>query len=264
MGIFAANHPEKLFQNLKRVLTSETSAINKGYGVVFDLDYGTATTADGRRDKIVINPTAANSRNFAGVLVDKKTASDALGQLHLCPPGYGAIAYVGEACTIGDLLQCDAGDNAGKFMKPDIMGFRGKGSAIALQTITAAGLSPVLLLDEDDQGMLQMLTPVAAGGAIVPSPDGLTVINGSLVSTAGLTATLADGTYVGQRKAVHIETAIGNSKTFVYTITNGIQADDSTALVSITFDALDELAVLEWVGDKWKLIHSTGATLAAV
>jgi hypothetical protein len=264
MSIMEANYFDQVTQtNKRRVACATAAAIGQGYGLVYDLDYGTAATADERRQKIVISPTAANASDFAGVLIQAKAAhTDTFEWVNIACPGDTAYAYVGEAVTIGDLVKLDVGTNVGKFMKESGNVSRGLGCAIALQTITTAGLCLVWLLEGEDRGLLQNLAPAAAGGAIVLSKYGETIIDGTSVSTADCTATLANGTEIGQRKYIRIGVAIGNSKNFVLTVTSGVQIDDTTALATITFNAKDELALLEWRGDAWRLLHYSGATLA--
>jgi hypothetical protein len=142
----------------------------------------------------------------------------------------------------------------------------GRGSAYVRQTLTAAGLALADLMDGPESGLCEYFTPAAAGGAIVPMIGGVTYIAGATINDAHATYTLADGYINGMRKGFRIATTVGNSKNFVVTVTSGIQADDSTALATITMNSQHEQTYLTWwgysTGGKWKIDHSYGSTLA--
>jgi len=246
---------------IKRFKCDTLTALAKGTPMVFNYDYGTAATQELSRNKRIVVASAADCKDFAGVLAQAKavTTSATFVDVILC--GGGAMVTASAAVTIGDILNASCGDTPAEFVGAAFG--RGKGAAIALQTITESGVLPVQLLEGEANSIVQSITPVAAGGAITVSVEGLTTINGGTVADAHITATLADGTYVGQRKAVTINTLIGGSKNFVYTITTGKQVDGATALVSLTFNAADEQAVLEWTGAHWQLLSHSGVTIAA-
>lgn len=259
-----ATYIDQLNQERIAAYTSETSAISRGYGLVYDYDYGTAADTDKRRGKIVINPSTTENAAFAGVLAQAKGTSTGLQRVDIIPPGQAAMAYCGEAGTIGDLFCCDCGATyTGQFMKAGEHGRRGRGYAILMETIAEAQLAPVMLLTGDDVGLLQRLEPAAAGAAQTLAPYGVILIDGTDVNDADCSATLADGTEQGQMIYIRVTAAIGNSKDFVLTVTNGIQDDNATAIATITFNAKDELTLLEWVGDTWREVYTSGATISA-
>lgn len=255
-----ANYKDQFKIIKRRVWCLTTTALAAGTGVVYDYKNGTAATEDRSRAKTVEAASATNNQFFAGVLLEAKPAGVAKF-IDIACPGSDLLIYLTDtSATIGDVVQMDCGDETGQF-KAGGMGY-GCGSAKILTTVTAAGLVHAKLLEGDSEGILQELTPVLAGGAIVPSLTGTTIVDGTLVSTANLTSTLANGTVVGQRKAYKIKVTIGNSKNYVVTVTTGVQLDGSTALATITFNAANEQSILEWTGAHWKLIANSGATLA--
>jgi len=242
----------------RRVYCLDTDAISKGYGLVYDYAYGTAATADKARGKYVRLPTSTYCKHFAGVLLDDKPSG--AGWVDIAEPGSECQVYLGETSgTINTEVKCDCGANAGKFMAG---GMRGLGSVILLTTVSAAGLvNAHICQDLADVGLVQTITPAAAGGAITLSPIGDSLINGGTVHDAHCTATLANGTAIGQKKQFLITVLVGNSKNVVVTVTSGVQLDGTTALATITLNAANERSILEWMGNAWKLIHNAGATL---
>ena len=245
----------------RRVFCLETSAIAAGYGLVLDLVSTTDVAVgvqDKARGKYAINPTYAKNADFAGVLLAPKLAP--AGWVEVAQPGSDCPIYVTETVTIGDYVFMGCGDTAGQFSKGGMS--RGAGAARVCTSRTGAGIVHAKLLTGEEVESLQLLTPVAAGAAILLAPAGMTLINGGTVNDANITATLADGTVIGQRKAVRITTTVGNSKNFVLTVTTGVQLNGSTALATITFNTAAEQSILEWTGGHWKLIANLGATLA--
>jgi len=130
------------------------------------------------------------------------------------------------------------------------------------------------LLDGDESGLIEVVTPPNTGGSAVMSymVGGVTYINGAItVATANANGALADGDRFGLEKGFKCLGTITTSEVEVTLATAGLQAttEDTAgttgallALASITFDAADEIAFLKWVGI-WKEIASSGATLAA-
>lgn len=252
------------FQGLllpRRVYGLESTGATKGYGMVYNhvsTDASAVTIEDLARGKYVNAPTVTLNKYFAGVVTQGRSDK---GVLEIATPGSDCHIYCGEtSASAGQIVYCDCGDNAGKFY----LGGDGRtlGAAILLEDVSAAGLVHAKLIDGEDRGLLQMLTPVLAGAAIVPTAEGVTLINGGTVDTANITATLANGTVIGQRKTVKITTTVGNSKNFVYTCTTAVQMDGSTALATVTMNTAAEIFTVEWMGTQWQLISYKGATLA--
>jgi hypothetical protein len=254
-----ANYKYQGLSILRKVYNLATTA-TAGYGVVYDHTSTTkaaVTVQDLARGKYVNTPSVTKNKYFAGVSTGAR--SDA-GVIEVACPGSDCLIYVGEtSATAGQIVYCDCGDNAGKFY----LGGSGRtnGSAILLETVDAVGLYHAKLCEGPEEGLLQMLTPVLAGAAIVLTAEGMTLINGGTVDTADLTSTLADGTVNGQKKSVKITTTIGNTKDFTWTITSGEKFDGTTDISTLVFNTAAEETHLEWKAIAWQLVGSAGTTI---
>ena len=97
---------------------------------------------------------------------------------------------------------------------------------------------------------------------------GMTTFFGGVTVAADCTPPLAEGTHYGAKKAFYCLGTLTTKDIIVTLATAGVQflTDATTgaaiALASIAFDAAAETAVLQWDG-KWRILFSTGATLAA-
>jgi len=153
-----------------------------------------------------------------------------------------ALVYVGASTvTLGDYLTADVLD--GKFYG---VGQKGRGTVKVLQTLSEAVHTQAI---------------AAGGGAVVLSPVGRSLIDGTLADTANSTFTLADGKQIGERKSIKMAVAMA-ANDLVVTVTNGVQIDRTTALATLTFNAVNEEAILEWNGMDWALLGYVGVTLA--
>lgn len=131
-----------------------TTALKKGRGMNFDLDYvttetgQTATDPFGKRGlKVVQVPSSSNNGAFAGVLTDNYPArTSGTQKVRLALPGGCAMVAQRIASTINaGLLTCavcenDSGVVTGLNGIFGFGGFPGRGSAIPLQTLAAATL----------------------------------------------------------------------------------------------------------------------------
>jgi len=257
----------KLIQ--RKVFFLGTGALVEGQGLCYDRDYYTAndkeavTDAWGFRDKCVNTPSQSNNNSFAGV-ASKAYSANANGQwIVINEPG--SVCYVNTretSLTIGEntrlICSIDASYN-GYFYS--VGASKGKGCARVMQSISAAGLVMVELMTGEESGLAERVIPVAAGAAATFMVGGATLINGGTVNDAHVTFTMAAGTYIGQRKYFEITTLVGNTKNVVVTVA-GLKAADDSTLSSLTFNADDENALLEWQGQGWKLITSKGTTVA--
>jgi hypothetical protein len=257
--------PNSVTKEPRRVYFTESGALTMGLGVCFDRDYTSASDGEsatdelGFRNNAVALPDSTNNLSFAGVVAENYEAVPGGQWIMIYEPGSVVLARTAVTATIGNYLTCIVGgDDAGKFGSA---GFMGRGTVRVLQTITEAGLVMAELLDGNESGLVETITTVAAGGAKTAMIGGVTQFTG-VALTGDVTLTLANGVLYGQKKAFKTLFDYGDSKDVVITVTSGKQADDSTALASITMDDVGDLSVLEWAGDKWKLIHNTGSTLA--
>ena len=252
-----ANQKDQFKRNPRRVV-SDASSATLGYGCLYDLNYNssgkTAASVDAERHKHVIAP-AADERHFAGVHCRTLTRAQFTS---ITEPGRGGVVaqcYIGAAVTIQDRVYLDLA--SGKFYEGGIGA--GRGSGVVLQTLTEAGLADVLLDEGDVDTFVNLIAPTT--GAIAASQWGVTIVDGTSVS-GGLTYTLADGLYIGQKVGFKISVLLAGSNDLVVTVTTGVQLDGSTALATITLDELGDQSYLEWMGAHWKLIANSGGALA--
>lgn len=125
-----------------------TGALKKGYGMCFDMAYVTTTVKETATDpfgarglKIIAKPTGANSLAFAGVVTQDypaRTSGLQLVELYL-PGGCAKLAFGGLSTVLDTtMLTCQIGPDTGRFT---LGGFKGKGSALALQTKTITDIT---------------------------------------------------------------------------------------------------------------------------
>lgn len=254
----------------RKIWFDGSGSLEKGQGLCYNRTVVTSETGEtaadknGKRDKTVSLPSAANCLAFAGVTDQSYTAKTGGQWIIINEPGSVCEIYTGEtslALGFETMLICTiTASNPGYFYAAGAS--KGKGNARLLSTVSAAGTCLAELMTGEESGLVEVIKPVAAGGAITLSKCGTTLIDGSLVSAAHCTNTLANGTFIGQRKRIKVSVLIGASKNFVLTVTSGVQLDGATALASITFNAANEESELEWMGPHWKVIANAGATLA--
>jgi len=152
-----------------------TTALKKGYGMCFDLDYLTTETGEKATDpfgarglKTVEKPSLTNNSAFAGVLTQDYPARASGYQLvELALPGGCAMVAQKVASTINTgLITCAVGTGiAGVF---GYGGFKGRGSAIPLETVTPAAAGDIA--DQELTGV---------GTSVYDSGTGLTTITGA-------------------------------------------------------------------------------------
>jgi hypothetical protein len=245
------------------------AALKQGQGVALVPDYTTANSGEtssdrwGKRDKIVEPLDKTNVQWFAGVVSENYDAKTNGRWIDIYPPASTALIQVSETVSIGDRVACmvehDVTDDNGKFSKT--LGLEGAGQAIVMEDGSADDLVMAKLLDGPGIGVVEKEKFAADGTVNGFSLVGLSYIKAQTIS-GNATYTLADGSYYGQRKAFELGGALSTND-LVITVTNGIQADDSTALTTVTMDASGDTTVLEWLGDKWKVVHNTGSALAS-
>ena len=127
-----------------------TTALKRGYGMCFDLDYLTTTTGQTATDpwgarglKEVAVPSASNANRFAGVVMNDLPA-DANGTakiIRLAMPGGCAMVAQRVISTAGlGRITCVVDSTAGDGLSGLFAygGLPGRGSAVPLQTLAAA------------------------------------------------------------------------------------------------------------------------------
>jgi len=249
------------------VWCTETGALNKGVAVCYDHDTGTATAFDDNRGVNTALPSQSNNHAFAGVTSRAYSANASGQRIKIFVPGSICQVRVKEATTIGDvsyLFMVVGGTDAGEFTTSQ--GFVGQGAAKCLQTqATVNGLAQAELVDGGVQsGGVEFISPAAAGGAITCMVGGKTVFETAVTLATDATFTLADGTYAGQWKMFSC-TVTYTTNNVVITVTSGEQLDGSTDLATLTYDAADEVSVLQYSGHGvpgWRLMHNAGAAIA--
>lgn len=275
MSFNAVLHEDKVRKITRRVFYTVDTAIDKGYGVCYDRDYGTATVAEALRDKRVSLPSNTNNNSFAGVASRNYSAKTSGQWIEIYEPGSVAEVYVDATVTIGDntYVTCQiAGGGSGTF---DVahLGFPGRGTAKVMQSRTAAGLILAYLEDGPESGLIETLTPTA-GGATTAMPTGVTLYAAS-TPASDATVTVANGTIIGQQKLhlcigtqttndVMIQPTSNNIKAMVtdpLDTTLAITDFKSLNVASVELDAANEFADLVWNGTFW-ILRSYVGTIA--
>lgn len=132
---------------------------------------------------------------------------------------------------------------------------------ITYYVISGNPVCQALLLDGPETGLYEFVQPKnnAASQSMV---GGTTYIVGGVTLGAGdATATLANGTYIGERKRFNLLAAL-TTQDYLVTVTNGIQADGTTALASLELDGAGDDVILEWMGSNWQVVGLKGAAQA--
>ncbi len=245
---------------------SGTGTLVEGKGMCYDLAYTGAGAGEIelRRGGRVTDPSNANNNAFAGVVTARNAGDTGPCWVELALPGGPANILVRASTTINATrLTCQAGGTyAGYFT---VQGFDGRGTALALQTETFSSDSLLIrawLQDGPESGLVEFVTPVD-NDAVTLMVGGVTFFPAATINTGNCTASLAQGTFYGQKKRLQGTGTIGSNDVVVTLATAGIQFDHSTALASVAIDANKEVCFLEFNGGVWEVKYSTGATLAS-
>lgn len=246
-----------------------STALLEGQGLCYDYDSGTASSFDAKRVNRVELPSQTNNRWFAGVSSRAYGASSGGQFIEIYAPGStcNILSKVSNTLGTGRTTCIAGGTYAGYFERA---GFEGRGSAVALQTVdrsSTAGKCMARLEDGFESGLVEVVT--AEAGANTFMVGGVTYIVGADIASDA-TFTLADGTLPGQKKAFCVVDTAVTTSDVVVTVTSGVQGStidlSSTALASLTLNADNEVAVLQWdcilTNGLWRLVHIVGATPA--
>lgn len=263
------NAPQKLPRTVSEWVWFEgATALAEGQGVCYNFDYGTAATRDSRRYNRVELPSQSNALHFAGVAARAYSAKTGGQLVEIYRPGSVCDILLMADAVIGvGVVTCQAGGTyAGYFTRA---GFEGEGSAVPLQTVSAASTAAKCLAALQvgpPSGLVEVVTPLAAGGATTVMACGKTFFAGTVSLAAAATARLADGAYVGQKKGYECEGTYTTNE-FVVTVTHGerrVRTGDGAvvALATASFNADGEKILLVWSDGVWTEQYSTGATLA--
>ena len=127
-------------KEVRRVYFNSAVAVNAGQALCFQRTTGTAANADEKRDNYVELPSASNNMWFAGVSADTKAAQTGGQWINMYEPGAVCPVAVRDDTVVGvtHLTFIGQGADAGYFRSAGLDGgFRGRGSCLALQTVTA-------------------------------------------------------------------------------------------------------------------------------
>lgn len=170
-------HESEARCKVRRVFFSGSTAVALGQGLCYNRDYGTAATAEGRRDKYVEFPSTTNNMWFAGVAAYDYGAVTGGQWIEINEPGSVCQIAVGANTTVAatrlTATVFGTGIGAGRFVK---QGLPGRGTALALQTgatnILASDYTATATLDATgliltDSGATFVTKGVAAGDKVV-------------------------------------------------------------------------------------------------
>jgi len=282
MTSFALNGHQK--QENRRPLWvwfNGTTALLEGQGVCYLWDgvaaesLSAATVSDARRYNWVELPSVDNNMHFAGVCARAYSAKAGGQLIEINAPGSVCHILLKQDVVLGTTLRvtCEAGGTyAGYFRDP---GFQGEGSACPLQTVSAAATAALCLakLEEGEpSGLVENVVTntdgLLDGGATTIMVGGVTYFDTDISTGGDATATLADGTVCGLKKAFVARAAQTND--MVINVTSGLEgvanADPTDALATVKLDADLEETFLQWraldTNGLWYIQHTVGATIA--
>jgi hypothetical protein len=250
----ALNAPVDAFPVLSKwVWFTGATALSEGQGLCYDYDRGTAANADAKRMNFVELPSITNARYFAGVAARSYAAVSGGQFIEIYLPGSACNILAMVSATLGSgILTCEAGGTYAGYFR--YAGFEGEGSAVPLQTVdrsVTAGKVFALLQAGIPSGLVEAVTPEAAGGAHTFMVGGVTIFDTAVTLAANATFTLADSTIPGQKKMFKCAAAMTTSD-IVVTVTSGKKgmgdADPTGTLATVTMDADNEEISLEWFG----------------
>ena len=220
-----------------------TDQLDEGYCLCYDQDSGVAASVDHARLFNVEKPSTTNCHGFAGV-VTKKPATVGPCYVDMAPPGSEVNVYALVNATV-DVTRMTV--MAGQYYMYT-EGFEGAGSARCLQTVNnsaAAGLIQALLDVGPQSGGVELIVPTNV--LMTPMVTGVTFFDACDIAVGNATATLADGTHIGQRKAFFCEGAMTTSDIVVTVTTNFAGAGSDV----YTMDAAAEYLYARWNGKAW-------------
>jgi len=226
------NYIKQAYEKKAEFFTKGTSALKKGRGMCFDLDYATTTTNETATDpfgarglKMVDVPSASNANRFAGVLTQNYPANPngLIRKVQLALPGACAMVSQRVISTAGVgritcIVDSTAGNgNSGLFAYG---GLPGRGSAVPLQTLAAAA-----------SGNLAISNLAGNAVGVYSSSTGLTTITLSTAGTAlGYTsaAVAADGYECTVLDGATAATGATRATPGVYPVVQAVTADTFT------------------------------------
>ncbi|RPH64986.1 MAG: hypothetical protein EHM89_00155 [Acidobacteria bacterium] len=180
---------------------------------------------------------AGSGTRVAGVLCDDPAAEDRPGQLQIAGV---AKVLAGGTITSGAGVASDA---AGKAVAATGSAFV-VGICVSLGTVASGEYAAVLLTPSGAVGQAGDVETIADAGALNPG-----ILTTFLSVTGTVAYTLADGSYVGQRK--RIECTVAASIPAGTVTLNDAATGEPTAWV---FNAVGQMLELMWMTGGWKLM----------
>lgn len=195
---------------METVFYGGTDALLKGEAVCYNTDYGTAATAEPSRGNRVERPTTSNNMAFAGVAVRNYPASSTGQFIDIYCPGSKCVPVaLGVDTVIGTGLltftvcgKCDKGtdggdgSDGGRFYTGL---FKGRGSAIPRQTVTAlleASMTGGWSLAKDGVTLTVSDTTGLSAGDTVVLLGGDDDATGTIVPNKYTISSITDGTHL--------------------------------------------------------------------
>lgn len=221
----------------EEVWFSGSTALKKGMGVCYDLDYYTAlsgqavTDAWGRRGNVVAVPDTANNLAFAGVTTQAYPAVTGGQKIVINTPGSICEVAVGLATVINSTrLTCSVNSaDAGRFT---LQGLSGRGTALALQTKAKATGADITFSSLDGTATFATATITKTGigtacgygDSTIDPTEFVVVVLGGATAADSETAVTTKGEYpvltAPTADTITIGTNIGTSAITLYVIKN--------------------------------------------
>ena len=221
----------------EKVWFTGSTALKKGMGVCYDLDYlttnsgETATDNWGRRGNVVAVPSTSNNLAFAGVTTQAYPAVTGGQTIVINTPGSICEVAVGLPTTINSTrLTCSVNSaDAGRFT---LQGLSGRGTALALQTKAAASGGDITFASLDGSATFATATITKTGigtacgygDATIDPTDFVVVVLGGATAGDSTTAVTTKGEYAvltaPTADTITIGTNIGTSAITLYVIKN--------------------------------------------
>lgn len=122
-----------------------------------------------------------------------------------------------------------------------------------------------LLEDGEESGLQEWITPYTdgSGTTAVPSMVGgyTNIFGGFTLATGNAIDTLANGTFIGQKKGWKLLGALTTSD-YVVTVTEGEGFDGTTDMDTLTFDGANDETHVQWMGPHWRPLANVGTAIA--
>jgi hypothetical protein len=236
--------PGQASSRIKGAWFEGSTALRAGQGLCYNSNYGTATAVEGGRWNRVEVPSSSNNRAFAGVTVKAYNAVTGGQYVDIYLPGSVCPIAAGIDTTVNaTYLTCSAASaDAGVFTTA---GFMGRGTALALQTITGG----VIFDGRDGTGSVAVdgitLTDTGVGTASTAG-DRVYVLAGSVTAT-GATAVTAMATTVASvtsANVVVLSDAVCSAVSVISYYTQS--ADAPPTVLAYLFDG-EESGLTEWI-----------------